>query len=319
MAYIQSHSQPKLRAPIVIAALAGWNDAAEAATAAIKFLIDRWKPEKFAEIDPEEFYVFTETRPNVRLIEGKQRSIVWPTNQFFAYESPDLSRDIILYLGVEPQLKWRTFSDIFLEVCSQFEVSEVVLLGALLIDVPHALPVLMTGSSSDSNLLNRLRMLSVHLSRYEGPTGMVGVLQDACRRADIPAASLWAAAPHYLAASPNIKVQAALLAYLNALTDLSLNLDGIQSDAKRFDEQITALVERDPEVSEYVRKLMNRVEEVDDEDEDEETGTNPDRVVGTGPLPSADTLIRDVEELLRQHRENGQQLSDDDDDDTLGE
>jgi proteasome assembly chaperone (PAC2) family protein len=316
MAFVQYHKQPELRDPVVVAALAGWNDAADAATTAIKFLIDRWKPTKLAEVESEEFYVFTETRPTIKFIEGIQRTIVWPTNEFLFFKAPYLNFDVILYLGVEPQLKWKTFSQSFLEVCRHFKVSEVLLLGALLADVPHSIAVPISGTASNAEMMERLREMDVHSSRYEGPTGMIGVLQDACRRNDIPAASLWAAAPHYLAATPNIKVTSALLTYLNTFLSFGLDLSDIQTDAQRFEEQITALVARDPEASAYVRKLEEQVAglmEEDEEDEnDDEIAINPESTAGTGPLPSADTLIRSVEELLRKERENnGHQQSND--------
>src|SRR2546425_3193846 len=320
MPYVQYHKQLALRDPVLVAALAGWNDAADSATTAIKFLKDRWKPTKLAEIESEEFYVFTETRPVIKFTDGIQRTIVWPSNEFLLYSSPDLSYDVILYLGVEPQLKWKSFSQSFLEVCKQFKVAEVLLLGALLADVPHSIPVPITGSATNADLLERLQEMDIHGSRYEGPTGMIGVLQDVCRGAPIPAASLWAAAPHYLAATPNIKVTSALLTHLNIFLSFGLDLGDIQADAVRFEEQITTLVARDPEASAYVRKLEEQVaglmnedeEDEDDDDEEEEPIINPDRAVNSGPLPSADTLIRSVEELLRKERENGQQHFSDD-------
>jgi proteasome assembly chaperone (PAC2) family protein len=321
MAFVQYHRQPELRSPLVIAAFSGWNDAADSATTAVKFLIEKWKPAKLADIDAEEFYVFTETRPTVQFVGGVQRTIAWPTNQFLSHSAPDMDRDMILYLGVEPQLKWRTFTESFLEVCKHFKASEILLLGALLADIPHSIAVPISGSSSHADTMERLRELDIRGSRYEGPTGMIGVLHDACRRADLPVSSLWAAAPHYLAATPNIKVTAALLTYLNTFLSLELDLHEIQSDAVRFEEQITALVARDPEASAYVRKLEEQVAElIDDESEDDESDedddddtvpNNPDKVIGTGPLPSADTLIRSVEELLRKERENNQQNPDD--------
>ena len=311
MSLIQYYKQPVLRDPVIIAAFGGWNDAADSATTAIKFLIEQWQPVKIAEIDPEEFFVFTETRPTIKLVEGVQRTIAWPTNQFLAYIDPNQTHDVILFLGVEPQLKWKTFSNTFLEVCKRFNASEIVFLGALLADIPHSIAVPISGSSTDAEVMERLREMDVHNSRYEGPTGMVGVLHDACRRAYIPAASLWAAASHYLAATPNIKVTAALLTYLNTYLSFGLDLSEIQSDSLRFEEQISALVARDPEASAYVRQLEEQIaasidEDNDDEDEDDDVSSNLDRVEGTGPLPSADTLIRGVEELLRKQRESGQ-------------
>lgn len=316
MSLIRYYQQPELRDPIMVVAFGGWNDAADAATTAIKFLIDRWAPQKMAEIDSEDFFVFTESRPTIKFTDGVQRSIVWPTNLFLAHSLPNLERDIILCIGVEPQLKWKTFNDVFIEFCKRFHVSEVVFLGAMLADVPHSLAVPITGSATNPDMTERLHEMDVRRSRYEGPTGIIGVLQDACRRAQISSASLWATAPHYLAATPNIKVTAALLVHLNAFLSLNLDLAEIQTDAVRFEEQVTALVARDPEASAYVRRLEEQVaegrsDEDEEEDTDEETTRNLDRVPGTGPLPSADSLIRDVEELLRKQRENGRQHSDD--------
>jgi proteasome assembly chaperone (PAC2) family protein len=320
MAFVHYLKKPELRNPVLVAAFAGWNDAADAATTAVKFLIDRWKPVKFAEIEAEEFYVFTETRPTISAKKGVLRAISWPSNHFLSLITPQFERDIILYLGVEPQLKWKTFSSSYLDVCKRFNVSEVVLLGAILANIPHSMDVPISGFSSNTETLNRLIKLDVLSSRYEGPTGMIGVLQDSLRRANISVSSLWAAAPHYLAATPNIKVTAALLTYLNTFLSFDLDLSDIQADAQRFEEQITLLVERDPEASAYVRKLEEQAGAILDEggehDEDEdEVLINPDRPIGTGPLPSADSLIRSVEELLRKERENNQHGSDFEEDD----
>ncbi|HLI07927.1 MAG TPA: PAC2 family protein [Ktedonobacteraceae bacterium] len=318
MTYVQYHAEPELRNPVLVAAFGGWNDAADAATAAVKILSDRWHTVKLADIEPEDFFVFTETRPIVRYVDGIERSITWPVSQFSAHQSPFMNRDIILFQGSEPQLKWKTYTKQFLAICKHYKVTEVVLLGALLADIPHSITVPISGTASNGDLRERLQDMDVHHSRYEGPTGIVGVLQDACRRAGIPAASIWAAAPHYLAATPNIKVTAALLTYLNVFLSLGLDLSEIQSEAIRFEEQISALVARDPEASAYVQKLEEQVaglEEDEDEDETGELEFNPDKAAGTGPLPSADTLIRGVEELLRQQRENNQHKNDSDEDD----
>ncbi|MBA2391911.1 MAG: PAC2 family protein [Ktedonobacteraceae bacterium] len=311
MTFIQYHNQPILRDPIALVAFAGWNDAAEAATTAIKFLIERWKPIKIAEIDSEDFFVFTETRPTVKFVDGIQRTITWPTNQFFAYIATESNRDVILFTGSEPQLKWKTFSNSFLEVCKRFNVSEAVFLGALLADVPHSIEVPISGTSSNDEVMERLREMDVHSSRYEGPTGMIGVLQDAFRRIQIPSATLWAAAPHYLAATPNIKVTSSLLTYVNTYLSFGLDLSDIHSDAIHFEEQITTLVERDPEASAYVRKLVEQLaQDAEDDEDDEDEKSSLDATITTGPLPSADTLIRDVEELLRQERKNGSSQDD---------
>jgi hypothetical protein len=178
----------------------------------------------------------------------------------------------------------------------------------------------MTCTSSNNEMMERLREMDIENSRYEGPTGMIGVLHDTFRHANIASATFWAAAPHYLAATPNIKVTAALLTYLNTFLSLDLDLSEIQSDAVHFDQQVTMLVSRDPEASAYVRKLeeqlQRRLNGEDDENEDDDEIIELDRVKGTGPLPSADTLIRDVEQLLREQLKNGQQPPNDDDEET---
>ncbi len=321
MAFIEYSQEPDLRNPVLVAAFGGWNDAADAATTSIKFLIEHWKPLRFGEIDGEDFFLYTETRPTIQFTKGALRRLTWPGGRFFAHIDQQLDHDIVLYLGPEPQLRWKTFTREFLAVCKHLHISEVLLLGAFLANIPHSATVPISGFASHPDLVERLSELDVHDSRYEGPTGIVGVLQDTFNQANIPSASLWAAAPHYLAATPNIKVTAALLTYLNTFLGVDLDLRDIQSDAVRFDEQITILVERDPEASAYVRKLEEQAnepdedddEDEDDEDEDTDMVIHPDRAPGTGPLPSADSLIRSVEELLRQQREQ-QQNSDEDED-----
>lgn len=312
MSFIHYYKEPDLRNPVVVVAFGGWNDAADSATTAIKFLIDRWQPTKLAEIDAEEFFVFTETRPSIKLASTEttpSRSIIWPTNLFYEHTTPD--RDMVLFLGIEPQLKWKTFSSAFLELCKRCNASEIVFLGALLADVPHSVPVPVTGYSSDLDMAERLREMALRGSNYEGPTGMIGVLHDTCRRAQLSTASIWAAAPHYLAATPNIKVTAALLTYLNMFLSLGLDLSDIQSDAVHFDEQITSLVAKDPEASAYVRRLEEQLAEGDEADEERDFSNKKT----SGPLPSADSLIRDIEEQLRKQRENGLQQDDENEED----
>ncbi|HEU0000160.1 MAG TPA: PAC2 family protein [Ktedonobacteraceae bacterium] len=318
MAFVHYHKKPELRSPIVVAAFSGWNDAAEAATTAVKFLIDRWKTVCIAEIEAEEFYVFNESRPTVQTKKGQVRSISWPTNRFYAFVDPIWERDVILFTGVEPQLKWKTFSSAFMEVCKRFNVSEVLLLGAFLANIPHTRDVPVTGYSSTPEMLERMDEINVQGSRYEGPTGITGVIHDAISRAKIPVSSLWAAAPHYLVATPNIKVTSALLTYLNTFLAFDLDLSDFQNDAIRFEEQISALVARDPEASAYVRKLESETESMlagdeedeEDEDKDENARITPDKPPVSGPLPSADSLIRSVEELLRNERKNNHSDSD---------
>ena len=303
MSLIQYYEQLELRNPIVVAAFGGWSDAADSASTAIKFLVEHWKSQKIAEVEAEDFFVFTEARPIVSLSDDMQRTIIWPSCQFLAQHVDNLERDVILFTGVEPQLKWKTFSNVFLEICTHFSTSEVVFLGSLLADVPHSVVVPIAGSSSDRAILERLREVDIHNSRYEGPTGIVGVLHEACQHMHIPSATLWAASPHYLAATPNVKVTAALLTHLNAFLSLGLDLSTIQSDALHFEEQVSALVACDPDASAYVRKLEEQLASSGENEEEEKSYL--DRPVSSGPLPSADSLIRNVEEMLRNQRESG--------------
>ncbi|GCE13136.1 PAC2 family protein [Tengunoibacter tsumagoiensis] len=318
MSLIHYYNQPELRDPVVLVAFGGWNDAAEAATSAVKFLVDRWSSEKIAEIEAEEFFVFTEARPTIRYEDGIQHPINWPLNQFFAQRLPEGTRDVILFNGIEPHLKWKSFSSTFLDVCKHFNVSEVLFLGALLAEIPHSADVPIIGTSTNEEMQERLLEMAIRNSDYEGATGILGVLQDACRREQIPAASLWASASHYLAATPNVKVTAALLTYINQFLSFGLDLKEVHSEAVRFEERVTALVAQDPEASAYVRRLEEQIAN-GIEAEDEEGNAilhNPDRPVGTGPLPSADSVIRHVEELLREERQNGNSAYFDDDEET---
>ena len=195
MQYVHWQDRPKLRRPVLVAAFEGWNDAADAASTAARYLRDRWSARPFATIDPEDFYDFSATRPEVRMAQGVTREIVWPAVEFSAAPVPGASRDVVFLLGHEPQLKWRTFTDQVVGVAKELEVELIVILGALLADVAHSRPVRGTGTAADAELVRRLKL---GRSTYEGPTGIVGVLHDAFRKAHLPSASLWAAVPHYV-------------------------------------------------------------------------------------------------------------------------
>jgi len=301
MDVIKMSQVPALRTPVLIGAFAGWNDAADAATTSISILIEHWQARRFAELDPEEFYDFTETRPNTRLVNGIQRGLTWPENTFYYYAAPDRVRDVILFNGIEPQLRWRTFSEAITQVCMQVAVADVVLLGSLIADVPHTLAVPISGATSNLKAARRLQRLGIQLSRYQGPTGIIGVLSERLQREGISAISLWGATPHYLAASPNLKVTAALLNRLNRLLDLKLDLSDLNQSARRFERQVSELVARDPEAREYVRRLEERAQ-LEEGDAPGEPSTPP----ASPELPSADALIRHVEELLRRERNNGE-------------
>ena len=280
---------PTLNRPILVLAFAGWNDAGDSATFAAKFLSQRLGAHKFASLDPETFYNFVEKRPQVRLRNG-EREILWPANEFSYARDAHLVQDVIIGMGVEPHLRWRAYIDSILHVVQQCRVELVVTLGALLADVAYSRPVRITGSASDPALAQRLHLST---SRYEGPTGIVGTLNDACKRQGLPAISIWANVPHYIPASPNIKAALVLVRRVFTLLDFSAVLSDLESAASDFDRRVAKVLASDAKVAEYVRRLEEREE---DEDEEEEYPGNTDA------LPSGEDLARELEEFLREQR-----------------
>jgi len=285
MDYVHWHDRPKLKRPVLVAAFEGWNDAADAATTAAKFLRDHWAARQFAEIDPEEFYDFSATRPQVQLADGLTREIVWPANEFYAASLPGSEHDIVVLLGVEPGLKWRTFCTQIVNVGQELGVELFITLGALLADVPHTRPVRVTGTAADAELVQRL---GLQRSRYEGPTGIVGVLHDAFSKASVPSASLWAAVPHYVAATPSPKATLALVERAAELLGSSVPTTALEIAAASYERQVSEVVESDDDVSEYVHRL----EETSDDDDD----------VEEMELPSGDALAADFERYLREQQ-----------------
>jgi proteasome assembly chaperone (PAC2) family protein len=284
MDYVSFSEHPTLRDPVLVCAFKGWNDAGEAASAALDYLVDDFEATEFARIDPEEFYDFTAVRPTVHLEEGRSRVIEWPENSFYAAPVDGADRDLLLLRGTEPSLKWRAFSGAVIETARSAGVGMVITLGALLADVPHSRPVSITGLASDDRLIERL---GFERSRYEGPTGIVGVLHDACARAKLPSASLWAAVPHYVAAAPNPKAALALIRRFEGAAGVAVDASSLESAAEDYDRQVSAAVASDPEVKAFVERL----EESMDEQLDDEP---PERI------PSADAIARDFQRFLRQ-------------------
>ena len=285
---------PTLNRPILVLAFAGWNDAGGSATFAAKFLSQRLAANKFASLDPETFYNFIEQRPQVRLRHG-EREILWPANEFSYARDTRLVQDVIIGLGIEPHLRWRTYIESIMRVVQDCHVELVVTLGALLADVAYSRPIRLTGSASEPALAQRLHL---SMSRYEGPTGIVGTLHDACKRQGLPAISIWANVPHYIAASPNIKAALALVRRVFTLLDFSADLNDLETAASDFDRRVANVLASDAKVSEYVRRL----EERDEDDDEEEYPGNTDA------LPSGEDLVRELEEFLReQRRERGQE------------
>ncbi len=276
---------PRLRSPILVCAFAGWNDAASAATTAIEAVAASLDSRIAARLDPEEFYDFQVNRPTIRLVDGLTRRIDWPSNTLVVAETgPSAEHDLVLLSGLEPNLRWRTFAREIIDAAETLGVEMCVSLGSLIADVAHTQPVPVTGLASDELLLQRLDM---QRSSYEGPTGIVGVLHEECRLRGIPAASLWAAIPHYVAAVPNPKAALALLRRLEGLTGVALEASELEDAMERFERQIDRAVAANPEIEELVRRL----EAEHDDDDDLPFGQD---------VPSGDAIAREFQKYLRQ-------------------
>ena len=276
--------RPRLRNPLFVCAFKGWNDAGEAASAALRFLIESFDAERVGAIDPEEYFDFSETRPTVSLEGGRSRVIEWPEVAFHAASVTGADRDLLLVEGPEPSLRWRRFARTVIEAGRELEAREMVTLGALLADVPHPRPTQITGLASDDSLIERL---GFERSTYEGPTGIVGVLHDACTKADMPSSSLWAAVPHYVAAAPNPKAALALVRKFEGLARMAVDASALEEAAEDYERQVSAAVASDPDVKAFVERLEQSV------DESEETSP-PQRI------PSADSIARDFQQFLKQ-------------------
>jgi proteasome assembly chaperone (PAC2) family protein len=282
--------RPSLRDPVLVCAFKGWNDAGEAASAALDFLRESFDAEEVARIDPEEFYDFTAVRPTVRLSEGRSRVIDWPENVFYAAEVTGAEHDLVILSGIEPSLRWRAFTGLVTGVARELRVRLVITLGALLADVPHTRPVGITGLASDEELIERL---GFERTTYEGPTGIVGVLHAACAKADLQSASLWASVPHYVAAAPNPKAALALLRRFEGLAGVAVDASSLEEAAEDYDRQVSAAVASDPEVKAFVEKLEQAM------DEAVEDMPPPEH------LPSADAIAQDFQRYLRQRGPRG--------------
>jgi proteasome assembly chaperone (PAC2) family protein len=274
-----------LRAPALVCAFKGWNDAADAASAALEHVVGALDARRFARIDPEEFYDFQNTRPRIRMIEGQARSIEWPDVQLYEARIPRAPRDLVLLSGTEPSYRWRAFTSLIVELAEALGVQLVVTLGALLADVPHTRPISVTGLASDPALVARLGLAQ---SSYEGPTGIVGVLHGGCHGAGLPSASLWAAVPHYVAAAPNPRAALALVRKLEGLVGVAIDGQALETAAADYDRQVNAAVQSDPDVRAFVERLERAAG--DEEEEEPE-------------LPSGESIARDLQRFLRQRGE----------------
>ena len=249
---IEIEEVPELESPILIAAFEGWNDAADAASSVVDHLIAVWDAKVVAAIDPEDFYDFQMNRPVVSTNDAGMRRLAWPSTQISVARPPGARRDVVLLRGIEPNMRWRQFCAELLAACDELGTELVVTLAALLADTPHTRPIPVTGTASEPELADRLKL---EQSNYEGPTGIVGVFQDACIQMDVPAVSFWAAVPHYVAQPPCPKATLALLGQLEELLEVSIPLGDLPEEAKAWERGVDELAEEDEEIGDYVRAL----------------------------------------------------------------
>ena len=265
----------------MVASFRGWNDGAQGASLAASYLADEWDATQFAEIEPEEFFDFQDVRPHVKLEDGLTRRIDWPENSFHHAAIPGLDRDLVLLQGIEPSLKWQTFTSLVVNLARDLGVESLISFGALLADVPHTREAQVTGAGSDSALVEQLGLAP---SRYEGPTGIVGVLHDACRVVDVPSASIWAVVPHYASLAPSPKAAHALLTKFASYLEIKLDLSELAEASENYQEQVSAAVAADEETAQYVRQLEEQSDALEEED-----------------IPSGDTLAAELSRFLREH------------------
>ena len=276
-----------LRAPAMVCAFKGWNDAGDAASSAVSFLASSLHARRFARIDSEDFYDFQSNRPCIRLDEHERREISWPTVEIFEASAPRAPRDLVLVQGTEPSMRWRSFTTHLVDLAEALGVQVVVTLGALLGDVPHTRPVAMSGHASDAALLERL---GIGASRYEGPTGIVGVLHTACAQAGMPSASLWAAVPHYVAAASNPKAALALLRRIEMLVGVSVDVSELESSAADYERQVGLAVRSDPDIQAFVERLELAADSEESAPED---------------VPSGEIIASEFQRFLRQRGREG--------------
>src|SRR5437867_2109398 len=273
--------RPSLRSPVLISAFRGWNDGGQGASLAGGYLAKIWEADRFADVEPENFFDFQATRPHVSLVEGQTRHIDWPENAFYHASIPGLERDAVLLLGIEPNLRWRTFTGMVVDLARDLGVELMITLGSLLADVPHTRPSPVTGGATDPELIERL---GLQRSRYEGPTGIVGVLHDACNQANIPSVSLWAAVPHYVSLAPSPRAALALCQRLGDILGTKIDVAELEEASDGYSEQVSEAVASDEETAAYVEELEQRAEMLDDDQE----------------IPSGDSLAAELTRFLRE-------------------
>jgi proteasome assembly chaperone (PAC2) family protein len=276
--------RPELRRPVLVAAFRGWNDGGQGATLAAGYLAKQWNAQQFAEIEAEQFYDFQAMRPQVTLEDGMTRRLEWPENNFFHAEIPGTNRDAVILLGTEPNLRWKTFSGLVLGLAEDLGIERTVTFGSLLADVPHTRPAPVTAAATDESLMSEL---GLEPSRYEGPTGIVGVLLGACRDAGITSLSLWAAVPHYVSLAPSPRAALSLVRRFGELMSIDVDVSELEQAANEYSEQVSEAVSADADTAAYVEELERRVDMLSAEEQ----------------LPSGDTLAAELTRFLREREE----------------
>ena len=287
---MEIHQIPLLREPIMIVAFSGWNDAAEAASGAVEHLLSGWReknddvlPELIAEVESEDFYDFQVNRPVVSIDESEIRNITWPSTQVFGMAIPSMKRDLVIVTGVEPSMKWKSFTSELLDLADDLEVSLIVSLGSLLADTPHTRPITVTGTGAHPSIANRL---GVSVSKYEGPTGILGIIQDGCMRRGIDAISLWAAVPHYASNAPSPKATLALINTLEDFLNIKIPLSDLPDKAEAWEREVNDLAADDSDIADYVKAL----------EESKDAAELPE--------VSGDTIAKEFERYLRRQQED---------------
>lgn len=293
---LRFESMPALRSPYLILTFAGWSDAAGVATAAGRFLVDHLQAKRFALIDPEEFYSFTDQRPMARYNGEGQREIVWPANEFFFSQQPSMDHDIVIGVGVEPHLKWRTFTDLLMHLTERCAIYQTFTLGALWADVLYSSPVRFSGSATDPFLAHKFGLGTG--SRYEGPTGMVGVLHDALRRRGFTSASIWANMPYYISVTPNPKGILALVRQGMNIVGLPSFFPELEVETREFETRVAEAIAQDPKIAAHVRRL-----------EQQESRTAELAPPEQSSAVSGDDLAAEFERFLREQREDSEEHS----------
>ncbi|MGW4490292.1 PAC2 family protein [Amycolatopsis sp. NPDC004368] len=277
-------ARPESKRPLMVLAFEGWNDAGDAASRAIEHLQLNWDATPLAELEPDDYYDFQVSRPTINMVDGVTRQVDWPTTRLSICRPEGLDRDVVLVQGPEPNMRWRAFCAELLEHIMQLDVDTVVALGALLADTAHTRPVPVTGTAYDKDTASRFRL---ELNNYQGPTGIVGVLQDYCVQAGIPAVSIWAAVPHYVSHPPSPKATLALLHKLEDVLDVEIPLGALPEQAEEWQRTVSEMADEDEEISEYVRSLEERG--------DAETDFTMEEVSG-------DKIAAEFERYLRRRR-----------------